>query len=252
MPSFFKKNQTLYDDPQNGQRWNAEDLANVTENFHKQNAKNVEAAKDAKDRGVKLGLKSEAGRMIPPPPGWDLLADRVCSGPGLVKQGFGQPKVCGRQATAFLQVAHFEPDVPKSPSGELTTEVLAYVAYGASAGPNPVPAATGPRKGKMIADPGVVGPNSKFVCPFHSQALYRNSLHPEDNNGIVPVAPKLTGELVVSPIEDVESFGMHRVVATDPNFTYLASKTGRMTVRTWEYCRYLDSLGLLPEDGRLM
>ena len=72
--------------------------------------------KNAKEHGVNPGISSEAGRIIPPPPGYDIFAGKVCDGPGLVKARFGQPKICGRKATVALQVVHFEPDIPRSPS----------------------------------------------------------------------------------------------------------------------------------------
>ena len=252
--SYFRNPNPEYNDPQNGSRWRAEDLANVTKHHHKQLAKMAEVIKEAKNRGINPGIKLEQGRMVPPPPGYDVFSGRVCQAPGKVKNGWGAERICGRQATATIQTLdpeNFTPDTAGVPSAELTNDVLAYMAYGATAGPNPIPAATGPRKGRMLQPEGTVGPNAKFVCPFHSQVKYRDLLHVDDG-GVIPDDRLKVPELNIGSIADIESFGFHRVIATDPNLTYLANRTATLTVRTPEYCRYLDSLGLLPEDGRLM
>jgi hypothetical protein len=246
MPSFFKRPTTEYSDPVNGQRWKAEDMALVTKNFQAQNAKVDDQIKDAKGRGIKTGIKSEAGRMIPPPPSYDQFNGKVCSGPGVKRSGFGQPKICGRQATATLQVAHFEADIPRSPSAELTNDVLAHFAYGGAA--NPVPAATGPRVGKLVTDPGMAGPNSKFVCAYHAQGLYQSALHPDDNNGIVPKAPKITGDVVIG-LDKLTPGRPFRAVSQDGNFVWVSD--GKVTVMCHraDYVALLAEYGLLPDDS---
>jgi hypothetical protein len=145
-------------------------------------------------------------------------------------------------------MAHFEADVPKSPSADLTEAALAYMAYGASAGPNPVVAASGPRKGKLIADPGTVGPNSRLVCPFHSQGLYKDALHPEDNNGIVPQAPKLTGELVMG-LDKLSPGRPFKAVAQDANYAWVTDGRSTVMCHKRDYVALLSEYGLLPDDS---
>jgi hypothetical protein len=208
--------------------------------------------KDAKGRGIKPGISSEAGRMVPPPPGYDQFAGKVCSGPGVKRNGFGAAKICGRQATAALQALdpeNFTLDAPRYPSPQLTNDALAYMAYGASAGPNPVVAASGPRKGRMVADPGTVGPNSRFVCHFHSQGLYKDALHPEDNGGIVPEAPKVTGGDPVFGLDKLTPGRPFRAVSQDANFVWASD--GKVTVMCHraDYVRLLASYDLLPDDS---
>lgn len=241
MPSYFKKPNTIYRDPVNGERWYQEDLANAAEALNVANAKNAEAVKDAKGRGVKPGISSETGRIIPPPPGYDPLADKVCQGPGLVKNGFGQSRICARRATAFLQVAHFTPDVPDSPSTELIEASLASYAYG---GPNPIPAASGKRKGSMVADPMA---NGRPVCAFHAQSLYRESIHPEDG-GTVPEMPKLTGDVVMG-LDALTPGRPFRCVSQDSNFVWVTDGMITVMAHRADYVRLLREYGLLPEDS---
>jgi hypothetical protein len=215
--------------------------------FEASNARNAEAIKAVKGRGVKAGISSEAGKMVPAPKGYDPLADKVCQGPGLVKNGFGQARICGRQATAFLDVAHFEPDVPRSPSNELTEAALAFMAYGGAS--HPVPAATGPRKGKMLPPNGAIGPNSRPVCLFHSQALYRDALHPEDNGGIVPEAPRATGGDPVFGLDKLTPGRPFRCVSSDANYCWVSDGLTTVMCHRADYVRLLAEFGLLPDDS---
>jgi hypothetical protein len=245
--SFFKKPNSIYRDPDNGARWKAEDEAKVKAHFQAQQATVEAQIKDAVSKGINPGIKSEPGGIIPPPPNYDPYHGKVCLGPGLKRNGFGNAKVCGRQAVAVLQTAHFESEAPKAPSPELTNAALAYMAYGASAGPNPVVAASGPIKGKMIADPGTAGPGSKFVCGYHSQGLYRDALHPEDNGGKVPEAPGLGKPLM--GLSHLDPRRQWRSTGSDPNFCSVTD--GRVTVlaSTREYVAHLAEYGSLPEFG---
>lgn len=245
MPSFFKKNKTIYDDPTNGERWYQEDLANATEASHKANVKNMEVAKEYFVKGQNPGISSESGKMLKPPPGYDFFDGKVCQAVGLVKNGFGQAKICGRQATMILQVAQFEPDIPKSPSSELTEDVLSAFAYG---GPNPVPAAEGKKKGHMVTDPMA---NGRPVCAYHSMALTRDILHVADG-GVIPDTRRKVPEMVITDPWTLRHERPWRAVGTDQNFTHLFNGIESVTVRTVEYKAYLGSLGVLPEDGRLM
>jgi hypothetical protein len=99
----------------------------------------------------------------------------------------------------------------------------------------------------MVADPNTVGPNSKFVCPFHSQALYRDALHPEDNNGIVPQAPKLTGELVFG-LDKLSPGRPFRAVAQDASFAWVTDGRSTVMCHKRDYIALLAEYGLLPDD----
>jgi hypothetical protein len=252
MPSFFKRPTTEYSDPVNGQRWKAEDTALVTKHYEAQSAKLNEQIKDAKGRGVKTGISSEAGKMIPPPPGLDPFHGKKCMGPGKVKGGFGNPRICGRQAVGVLRT--FKPDLPDNPSIESQSTAanrrLAMEAYGGGYDPSASDFykarmyADAVPKGGMVPDP--LGSSAVFVCQFHGMAGYKDSLHPDDG-GIVPEAPKLTGDVVFG-LDKLTPGRPFRSVGQDANFVWVSD--GKVTVMCHkaDYVALLAEYGLLPDD----
>jgi hypothetical protein len=251
MPSFYKRPTTEYSDPVNGQRWKAEDTAAVTGHFQTQNAKVNEQIKDAVSRGVPTGIKSEPAQMIAPPPGRDPLAGKTCIGPGLKRNGFGVPKVCGRQAVAVLRTAHFE-----GPDGRRIDDYLDNVkmalsmsAYGGvSDGQRPI-VATGQRVGSLVPDPDLIGDSERFVCHFHSMSAHREHLHPEDNGGIVPdVTPEAPKPLM--GLDKLNRVRQWRTVNSDPNFCSITDGITTVLVHTRDWVRFLAENGGLPGPGQ--
>lgn len=250
MTSFYHKPQTLYSDPDNGARWKAEDEASVKAQFEVQQARVNASIKSAVDRGVKPGIEGEPGHIIPPPPSFDPFHGKVCLAVGVQKNGFGQPKICGRQAIAVLRT--FAPDVPEAVSAEARAAelnaMLAMQVYGA--GNTRIPVGGGPAVGHMVKDPlGPPGADEHFVCYFHGMAAHKDHVHPDDNQGIVPdVTPKPDKPLM--GLAHLNSARQWRTVQSDPNFCAVTDGITTALVPTRDYIVFLRENGTLPESGQ--
>lgn len=222
----------------------------TTEAAFEASRQRVEAGiKDAVSRGIKPGISSEPGKMIPPPPSFDPFHGKVCLGPGLEKGGFGKPRICGRPAVAVVRTFH--PEDTKSPTLEdQAAKVNAALATQTYAGASDkVYAGGGPRKGHMIPGESQVGKDERTACYFHSLAAHREHLHPDDSGGVIPEA-KSTRQAPVIGLDALNPGRQWRVLASDPNFTAVTDGLVTTLVGTRDYVRYLAANGTLPEDGQ--
>jgi hypothetical protein len=174
-------------------------------------------------------------------------------GPGLVKGGFGKPKICGRQAVGVLRT--FKPEVPDNPSIEsqaaAANQRLAMNGYGGGYDPS----ASDVYKARMYADPipqgGMVpnplGPDAVFVCYFHGMAGFKDSLLPDDG-GVISQAPKVTGDLVFG-LDKLSPNRPFRAVAQDANFVWVTDGLSTVMCHKRDYVALLSEYGLLPDDS---
>jgi hypothetical protein len=227
------------------------DRDSATDAVRNANAQVNAGIMDAVSRGVPLGISGDSvGQIIPPPPSFDKFHGRVCLGPGLQKNGFGNPKVCGRQAVAVLRT--FAAGVPEKLSvDEQAAKLNAKVAMQAYAGTNnKIYAGGGPSVGHMILDPaGPLGDDEHYVCYFHGQAAHRNHLHPDDNNGIVPDVNPAPEKPVIG-LGFLDPVRQWRTVCSDPNLCSVTDGITTVLVKTREYISYLQDHGSLPPNGQ--
>jgi hypothetical protein len=102
--------------------------------------------------------------------------------------------------------------------------------------------------GKMVADPGTIGPDSKFVCYFHSLSRYANVLHPEDNDGKIPEAPGLDEPII--GLENLDIRRQWRCVGSDASFAWVTDGRATVMCSRRDYIRFLADNGILPEFGQ--
>lgn len=182
--SFISKpyNNPLYSDPGDGDRWLAEDQAAASRINQKANDGNAAVVKDYVLKGENPRISGErVAHIIPPPKGYDAFEGRVCLGPGLVKNGRGNPRICGRQAVLVLK--HFVHTAPKPARVPDLEAAMALDAYG---GVGTI-VATSPSMGHIVPDPNMPpGDGDDFRCFYHGMTDHKEDLHPDDNGGIIP------------------------------------------------------------------
>ncbi len=204
--------------------------------------------KAAVSKGVRPGIESAPAQLIAPPPSSDPFHGRRCLGPGLQKNGFGRPKICGRQAIAVLRT--FRPEAPDKRSAEdKAAELNAQFARQVYGGSNDrIYAGSGQRVGSLLPNPNdPPSGDERWVCFFHGPAGHHDVLHPEDG-GKVPEAPK--HEVPLMGLEHLDSSRQFRTVQSDPNFCAVTDGVTTVLVHTRDYIAFLRENGSLPPVGQ--
>jgi len=169
-------------------------------------------------------------------------------GPGLKKNGFGNPKVCGRQAVSVLRT--ISPEVPEKISLESrAAEMHARFAMQAYGGTNArIPAGGGPMVGHQVPDPlAPPGADEDYRCFYHGVTAHKNDLHPDDNGGFIPpVGPE--PEKPIFGLEHLDSTRPFRAVGQDASYVWVTD--GKVTVMAHkrDYIDLLAKYNLLPSE----